>query len=100
MSANVNASSLGTSYVRYYYTRARMNFASTSVTGIAVSNGIATVTGAGTVNGTAGYTFTATITNGSPDSIAIEIRRTADNTVYYSSGSKAVTSGDYSLTGQ
>ncbi|MBI4710169.1 MAG: putative metal-binding motif-containing protein, partial [Nitrospirae bacterium] len=99
MSANVNASSLGTSYVRYYYTRARINFASTSISGISVSNGTATVTGTGTVNGTAGYIFTATITNGSPDSIAIEIRN-SNNSVYFSSSSKPVASGDYSLTGQ
>ncbi|MBI5194749.1 MAG: hypothetical protein HZA10_00335 [Nitrospirae bacterium] len=99
LAVNVNASSLGTSYVRYYYTRTRMNFASTAISGITVSNGIAAVTGTGTVNGTAGYTFTATITDGSPDAIGVQIKK-SDGTLYYNALSKAVTSGNFTVTGE
>jgi hypothetical protein len=42
----------------------------------------ATITGTGTVNGVAGYTFTATITNGSPDHFEIVILKSGNP--YYS----------------
>ncbi|MBI5195130.1 MAG: hypothetical protein HZA10_02275 [Nitrospirae bacterium] len=90
MSVNVNASSLGTSYLRYYYTRNRLSLVSTSITGISASGGTAIVTGVGTINGASGYTFTATITDGSPvgdstlrDTMGLEIKK-PDGTNYFS----------------
>ncbi|MBI4837779.1 MAG: putative metal-binding motif-containing protein [Nitrospirae bacterium] len=99
MSVNVNASSLGTSYLRYYYTRNRLSLVSTSITGISASGGTATVTGAGSVNGAAGYTFTATISDGSPDTMGLEIKK-PDGTNYFSTSSQAVISGNFTVVGQ
>ncbi len=99
MNVNVNTSSLGTSSLSYYYTRARLFFVSTSITGISVSGGVATVTGTGKVNGVEGYTFTATITDGTMDAIGLEIRNT-DGTVYSSAVNQAISGGNYTVVGQ
>jgi hypothetical protein len=99
LSLNVDASSLGTSYLRYYYTRNRLNLVSTSITGISASGSTATVTGIGTVNGVSGYTFTATISDGSPDAMGLEIKK-PDGTSYFSTSSQAVSSGNFTVTGQ
>ena len=44
-------------------------------------------------NGIGGYTFTATVTNGSPDSLGIVIKK-SDGTIYYSAGPKNISGGD------
>jgi hypothetical protein len=51
-----------------------MNFVSTGITAVSASGNMATISGTGTVNGVAGYTFTATVSNGSPDSFSIVIK--------------------------
>ncbi|MBI4710239.1 MAG: hypothetical protein HY759_03930, partial [Nitrospirae bacterium] len=98
LSLNVNASSLGTSTFNYYYTRNRLYFVSTSITGISVSGGAATITGSGKVNNVSGYIFTATITDGAADAMGLEIRK-SDGTPYYSATSKNLTSGNFTVVG-
>jgi hypothetical protein len=80
-------------WLKYYYSRTRMNFVSTGITSASVSGNIATISGSGTGNGVAGYTFTATVTNGSPDSFGITILR-SNGSVYYSAGPKNINGGD------
>ena len=99
LTLNVNASSLGTGTFSYYYTRARLYFVSTSITGISVTGGVATITGAGKVNNVSGYTFTATITNGSPDKMGLQIKK-SDGTIYYNAVSKDLSSGNFTVVGQ
>ncbi|MBI4680424.1 MAG: thrombospondin type 3 repeat-containing protein [Nitrospirae bacterium] len=99
LSLNVSALSLETGYFRYYYTRNRLNFVSTSITGISATGGIATVTGVGKVNGISGYTFTAAITDGTADAIGLVIKK-PDGTLYYNTPSLTVTSGNYTIVGQ
>ena len=70
-----------------------MNFVSTGITLVSVSGNTATISGTGTVNGVGGYTFTATVTNGSPDTFAIVIKK-PDGTTYYSAGPKSISGGD------
>jgi hypothetical protein len=70
-----------------------MNFVSTGITSASVSGNMATISGTGTVNGVGGYTFIATVTNGSPDSFGIVIRK-PDGSTYYSAGPKNISGGD------
>ncbi|MBI4839227.1 MAG: hypothetical protein HY806_08855 [Nitrospirae bacterium] len=90
MSLDVKSSSLGTSWLKYYYTRLRLSLVSTSITGISSDGNTATVTGVGTVNGAAGYTFTVTVKDSSPDAIGIEIHN-PDGTLYFKDPSDGVT---------
>lgn len=99
LTLNVNASSLGISSFSYYYTRARLYFVSTSITGISVTGGVATITGSGKVNNVTGYIFTVTITDGSTDKMGLEVRK-SDGTLYYSAASNNLTSGNFTVTGQ
>ncbi len=102
MSMNVNASSPGTSWLRYYYTKNRLNLVSSSITGVSGAGWTATITGVGTVvkttNGVTttipGCTFTARVTEGGPDAIGIEIRK-PDGMLYYSDGSRTVSGRNY-----
>ncbi|MBI5196423.1 MAG: SBBP repeat-containing protein [Nitrospirae bacterium] len=106
LSTNVNATSLETGYLKYYYTRTRIYFTSVSISGITVSGGAAALTGLGTVSKVtnsmtetiSGCTFTATITDGSTDAVGLEIRK-PDGTLYYSAASQTITSGNYNVTG-
>jgi hypothetical protein len=70
-----------------------MNFVSTGITGVSVSGNTAAISGSGTVNGTSGYTFTATVTSGMPDSFGIVIRK-PDGSTYYSAGPMNISGGD------
>ena len=70
-----------------------MNFVSTGITSVSVSGNSATISGTGTVNGVGGYTFTDTISNGTPDTFGIVIRK-SDGTTYYSAGPKNISGGD------
>jgi flagellar hook assembly protein FlgD/pimeloyl-ACP methyl ester carboxylesterase len=85
--------------VQYSYTRTRMNFVSSSITSFTANGPTVTIQGTGTVNGVAGYTFTATATDGSPDAFAIVIRR-PDGTVHFSSSSKPLAGGALTLSSQ
>ncbi|MBI5100002.1 MAG: thrombospondin type 3 repeat-containing protein [Nitrospirae bacterium] len=98
LSLNVNASSLGTSWLKYSFKRILLT--STSITGITVTGGVATVTGAGKVNNVAGCTFTSTVTDGSPDATGIVIVPGGACTTSYNAPSQAISSGNYTVAGQ
>jgi nitrous oxidase accessory protein NosD len=83
-------------WLKYYYTRTRMNFVSTGITSVSASGNMATISGTGIVNGVGGYTFTAAVTNGSPDSFGIVIKKSSGST-YYSAGPKNVSGGDLAI---
>ncbi len=70
-----------------------MNFVSTAITSVSVSGNTAVISGTGTVNGAGGYTFMATVVNGSPDSFTIVIKK-SDGSTYYSAGPKNISGGD------
>ncbi|MBI5055539.1 MAG: putative metal-binding motif-containing protein, partial [Nitrospirae bacterium] len=103
MSVNVNDSNLSAGNLKYSYTRQKISLISTSITGISATGGTASVTGAGSMNGIAGYTFTATITDGSPDGMGIEVRK-PDGTLYFrepsAGGTRAILRWGFNITGQ
>ncbi|HDH11381.1 MAG TPA: DUF1566 domain-containing protein [Nitrospirae bacterium] len=96
MALDVMTSSLSTSRLKYYYTRQRINLVSTSITGLSVAGDTATITGEGTMNGTEGYTFTATIIDGSPDEMGIDIYN-SDSSLYFSAAPEAISRGQFSI---
>jgi RHS repeat-associated protein len=105
MSLDVKTSSLGTSWLKYYYTRIRLELISTSITGLTIAGNTAVIMGVGTVNKVTGTSreafagnFTATITNGSPDAMSIAIYK-PDGTLYYNASSQAVNRGDFIVDG-
>ncbi|MBI5050137.1 MAG: hypothetical protein HZC11_04495 [Nitrospirae bacterium] len=100
LSLKVNSETLGTSWLKYYYTRNRLSLVSTSITGISANGGTATVTGIGTVNGVLGCSFTATITDSSPDAIGIVITPGGSCTTSYNAPSQAIAVGNYSVVGE
>ncbi|MBI5195589.1 MAG: hypothetical protein HZA10_04635, partial [Nitrospirae bacterium] len=100
MSLNVISSSLGTSWLKYYYTKLRLNLVSTSITGVTASGGTATVTGVGTVNSVPGCLFTATVTDNSPDAMGIVIVPGGACTTSYSAQSQSISSGNFIVIGQ
>lgn len=79
-------------WLKYYYSRTRMNFVSINILSLSVSGNTATISGMGTVNGVSGYTFIATVTDASPDIFKIEIKKSGS--VYYTAGPKSITGGD------
>lgn len=97
LSLNVDASNLAAGWLKYSFKR--MSLASTSITNISVTNGTATITGVGKVNNVPGYTFTATVQEGSPDSMGIEIRK-PDTTLHYNAVLAPISSGNYNVSGQ
>lgn len=86
-----------TGSVKYNYTKTRMNFASTAISSMSIIGQTYTFTGVGTINGTTGYSFVATFTNGTPDSIGIEIRK-PDGSLHYKATPKTVSGGDIVVT--
>jgi hypothetical protein len=70
-----------------------VDFESTSITNLIIAGATVTISGEGTVNGVSGYTFTATVTDGTPDAMGIEIRNSGGS-VYYNSASQNITNGD------
>ena len=82
--------------MKYYYTRTRMNFVSTAITSVGVSGGTATIEGTGTVNGVSGYTFKATVINGSPDRFGIVILKSGVH-YYKVDPSKNISGGDLAI---
>jgi hypothetical protein len=101
MAVDVYTSLSGT--VKYYYTRQRVSLVSTSITSLSIVGNIATITGVGdaakyTGNSWSyctGCSFTATIEDGSPDKMDMEI----DGGVFYSApgGLKDLDSGDFNI---
>ncbi len=92
-SMDVTGPSFPSGWFKYYYTRTRMNFVSTAITSVSLSGNTAVISGTGTVNGAGGYTFMATVVNGSPDSFTIVIKK-SDGSTYYSAGPKNISGGD------
>lgn len=99
LSVKVNEQSLEKNRLSYSYPRKRLNFVSTSITGVSASGKMATITGTGTVNGVRKHTFTATISDGSPDAMGIEIRR-PNGSLRYSAVHQAVRAGDFIVVGE
>lgn len=91
-SMNVMDPSSPSGWFKYYYARTRMNFVSTGIISLSGSRSMATVSGTGKVNNATGYTFTATVSNGSPDSFSIVIHK-SDGSVYYSAGPMSISGG-------
>ena len=61
--------------LRYYYAKNRLELVSTEITSVSISNNTAIIPGKGKVNGVAGYVFTATIVDGSPDKFGLSINK-------------------------
>ncbi len=99
MSLDVSGSSPETGWLEYSYTRNGVDLVSTSITGLTVGcyDDTAAITGIGKVKGMrgiTGYTFTATVTDGGPDSMGIEIYK-PDGTLYFSADPEAISKGDF-----
>jgi len=95
-SLDVDSGSLASSWLKYYYTRTRMYVVSTEISDVSVSDNRATITGSCTVNGVAGYTFSATIVDNTPDAFGITIYK--DGTVYYTIDLTNMTGGDLTVS--
>ncbi|MBI4847072.1 MAG: hypothetical protein HY808_00640 [Nitrospirae bacterium] len=93
---NVTSSPLW-GWLRYYYPN--MNLISTSITGVTVNGDSVTITGTGTVQANSGYTFTATIIAGNPDSIGIEVHN-SDGSLYNRVELKAIVQGNFDISTQ
>jgi hypothetical protein len=74
-----------------------MNFVSTGITEVLGTKPTTIIKGTGKVNNKAGYSFEATVVDGSPDSFGIIIKK-ADGTVYYSAPAKAISGGNLIIT--
>jgi len=74
---DVNSSSLGTGWLEYSYPAIQLDFNSTSITDVTAAGSTATIEGFGTEtkSGTdaTGCSFTATVTDGEPDEMGINI---------------------------
>ena len=90
ISAKYNNSNVLTGNAKMNFKAANLNFASTSLSSLATSNGKAYLKGSGTLNGTSGYTFLASGIDGSVaggnDLIRFQIKDSSNNVVYDSSG--------------
>jgi hypothetical protein len=91
----INGTSSG--WLKYNYTRTRMNFVSTGITEVLGTTPNPTIRGVGTVNNVKGYSFEAAVVDGSPDSFGIVIRK-ADGTIYYSAPAKVINGGNLIIT--
>jgi uncharacterized repeat protein (TIGR01451 family) len=69
-------------YLKYYYTRTRMNVVSTAVTAMIVSGGTTMVAGTCSINGVPGFNFEATIVDANPDQFSITIKK-ADGSIHH-----------------
>jgi predicted outer membrane repeat protein len=92
-SMDVTGPSSPSGWLKYYYSRTRMNFESTGISTVSIVGSTATISGTGKVNNVGGYTFTATSTDGSPDSFGITINK-PDSSLYYSKGPATISGGD------
>jgi hypothetical protein len=73
-----------------------MNFESTAITEVTVSENTVSISGTGKVGSTTGYSFTATATDRSPDQFGITINK-PDGSLYYSVNPADVSGGDLIL---
>jgi hypothetical protein len=84
-------------WLKYYYSKTRMTFASTGLTQVTASGTTAKIKGTGTVNGKTGYTFEADVFDGSPDQFGIVIRN-SNGTTYYSAPLMSIRGGSLTVT--
>ena len=86
-------------WVKYYYSRTRMNMVSTGITGFTTSGTGTTagITGTCTINNIAGYTFSITAIDKVPDSFQIAILK-PDGSPHYSAGPKNLGGGNLAVT--
>lgn len=84
-------------WLKYNYSRTRMNFVSTGITEVLGTKPNVTIKGVGTVNNVKGYSFEANVVDGSPDSFGIVIKK-ADGTTYYSAPTKIISGGNLIIT--
>jgi len=82
--------------VKYAYSRTRLTFVSSAISTYSASGGTMTIAGLGSVNGAGGYTFTATVVDGSPDSFGIVVRR-MDGSVYFAAAGQPLAGGAFSV---
>ena len=92
-SMDVSGPSTPSGWLKYYYSQTRMNFVSTEITEVSVSDNTCTISGTGLVNGGEGYTFTAQVIDETPDSFGITINN-PDGSTYYAVDSGVVSGGD------
>jgi beta-lactam-binding protein with PASTA domain len=92
-SISLSNANLKAGHLAFNYSKKRMNMVSTSVTPLNEINNVYTASGSGKVNGVKGYTFTATVVIGNPDSFGIVIKK-ANGSVVFSTSAKRVTRGD------
>ena len=92
-SMDVSGPSALSGWLKYYYSRTRMNFASTAITEVSFSDNTATISGTGTVSGLEGYTFTAEVSDEEPDSFGITIKK-PNGSLYYWAEPSTVNGGD------
>ena len=89
ISAKYNNSNVLTGTAKMDFKAASLDFASTSLSSLATSNGKAYLKGSGTLNGNSGYTFLATGIDGSVvggnDLIRFQIINSSNNSVVYDS---------------
>ena len=71
-------------WIKYYYTKTRLNFVSTAITRVDVTANEATIQGTGTVNGQSGFTFEANVVDGTPDQFGLLIKDSQGDTIYSS----------------
>ena len=95
-SIDVSGPSALSGSLQYYYTRTRMNFESTTITDVSVSENTVIISGTGTVNRQQGFTFTAQATDASPDLFGITIYK-PDDTLFYSANPASISGGDFTL---
>lgn len=97
LGVNIDTLNLQDSWLRYYYPKMKLNLISTSIAGVSVDNGTVTIAGTGTMQGGTGFTFAATIKDGSPDSFGIDING-ADGTFHYTGEIKPSIRGNFVVT--
>jgi RHS repeat-associated protein len=100
LSVSVDASSLSTGRLKYYYTLLRLSFVSTSITGLSIIGNTATIIGEGMVNRKSGYTFRVTIVDGNPDEMGIEIYDSGGELYYQDlpgGGTQALIRGNFTI---
>lgn len=85
-------------WVKYYYSRNRMNMVSTGITDLTTSGTGATanLSGPCTLNNITGYTFSITAIDKVPDSFQIKIFK-PDGSMHYSAGPKNLSGGNLAV---
>jgi hypothetical protein len=96
MSMDVNSTSLGASWLNYYYSKLILILQSTSITAVINNGNTVIITGEGMVNGIAGYTFVATVADSCSDLMGIVIYN-SDGSIYFQTDPLALSSGDFAI---